>query len=145
MVRIVLRFTCLLATFLQACGGGSPSPTPPPPPPAVASHFSVVAPATSSSGVAFQITVTALSASNTTVTSYAGTVHFISSDPRAVLPADSVLVSGTATFAVTLFTASMQTVTATDTLTASITGVSNSLTIGAGQFGAVDSMTTARQ
>ena len=144
MVRVIVLFTCLLATFFQACGGGTSSPTPPPPPAAVASHFSVVTPATSSAGVAFQITVTALSASNATVTNYAGTVHLTSSDPRAVLPADSVLTNGTGSFPVSLFTLSMQTITSTDAGTATITGVSNSITVNSAQLTPI-TMTTPRE
>lgn len=145
MVTVVLPFSSLLATFLQACGGGGTStPTPPPPPPAVTSHFSVVALATSSSGLSFQITVTALSASNTPVTNYAGTVHFTSSDPRAVLPADSVLTNGTGSFSVSLFTPSMQTITSTDTGAATITGASNSITVDSEQVTSI-TMTMPRE
>ena len=50
---------------------------------APATHFSVTAPANVTSGVAFNVTVTALDASNATVTGYTGTVHFTSSAPPA--------------------------------------------------------------
>lgn len=143
MVRVVLVFTCLLGIFFQACGGGGSS-TPPSPPPIVASHFSVVAPATSSSGLGFEITVTAVSASNTTVTNYGGTVHFTSSDPRAVLPADSVLTNGTGSFPVSLFTPSTQTITSTDAGVATLTGVSNSITVNLAQVTSIP-MTAARE
>jgi len=49
------------------------------PPPAT--HFSVTAPANVTSGAAFNVTVTALDASNVIVPSYTGTVHFTSSRP----------------------------------------------------------------
>jgi len=51
-----------------------------------------------------------------------GTVHFTSSDGAAVLPANATLTNGVGTFGVTLKTAGSQSVTATDTLTGSITG-----------------------
>jgi Pectate lyase superfamily protein len=94
-------------------------------------HFSVSAPANAPSGISFNFTVTALNASNNTVTAYSGTVHFTSSDPRAQLPADSTLVSGSKVFPATLTTAGSQVITATDTATASIAGTSNSINIGA--------------
>src|SRR5262249_43986109 len=55
-------------------------------------------------------------------TGYSGTVHFTSSDPQAVLPGNATLQSGTATFSATLKTAASQTLTATDTSNASVTG-----------------------
>jgi Fe-S cluster assembly iron-binding protein IscA len=95
----------------------------------VATHFSVVAPSSASQGVAFNFTVTALDAAGNTVTGYAGTVHFTSSDGAATLPANSILSSGTGTFAATLVTAGSQTVTATDTVTSSITGTSGQIPV----------------
>jgi hypothetical protein len=85
------RSLCFLISMcslflLNACGGssggGSTSSSF-----AAATHFSVTAPATATTGTAFQITVTALDASNNTVTTYSGTVHFTSTDGQAVLPA----------------------------------------------------------
>ncbi len=52
---------------------------------------------------------------------YTGTVHFSSSAPKAILPADATLTNGTGTFPVTLETAGAQSVTATDTATPSLT------------------------
>ena len=90
-------------------------------------HFSVSAPSTSTAGSAFSITVTALSASNTVVTSYTGTVKFTSSDGQAGLPGNYTFNgtdAGVHTFTnlVTLKTAGSQSVTATDTSNSSITG-----------------------
>ncbi len=90
--------------------------------PAAASHFVIAAPAGATAGIAFSITVTAEDAYNNTVTGYAGTVHFTSSDGAAVLPANSTLTGGTGTFNVTLKTGGSQTLTATDTVTSSVTG-----------------------
>jgi Domain of unknown function DUF11/Bacterial Ig-like domain (group 2)/Divergent InlB B-repeat domain len=94
-----------------------------------ATHFSVTAPATATAGTTFNLTVTALTAANTTATGYTGTVHFTSSDGAAVLPVNSTLTNGAGTFSVTLKTAGAQTIAATDTVTASITGVSGTITV----------------
>ena len=61
-------------------------------------------------GVAHNLTVTAKDASGNTATGYTGTVHFTSSDPAAVLPADATLTNGVGTFSVTLKTAGTQSV-----------------------------------
>jgi hypothetical protein len=92
---------------------------------ATATHFSVSLPASPIAGSAFSFTVTALDQFNNTATGYAGAVHFTSSDPQAVLPANSTLTNGTGTFSATLKTAGSQTITATDTVTPAITGTSN--------------------
>jgi Kelch motif/Galactose oxidase, central domain len=104
-------------------GGGSG------PGPQVATHFTVTAPTTASVSTFFTITVLALDGSNNTVSGYSGTVHFTSSDPQAVLSGDSTLTSGTAAFSASLSSLGSQTITATDTVTASITGTSNSIDV----------------
>lgn len=95
-----------------------------------ATHFSVSGPANSPSGASFNVTVTALDASNNRVTSYSGTVHFTSTDPRAQLPPDSTLVSGSKAFPVTLTAVGNQVITATDVAKAINTGSSNSINVG---------------
>jgi putative Ig domain-containing protein len=115
------------AFLLNACSGGGTTQPPPP----VATHLSVTAPATGTAGTPVSITVSALDASNNVATSYSGTVHFTSTDSQAVLPANSTLTSGKGTFSVTLKTAGSQTITATDTVTASITGSSSSINVSA--------------
>ena len=100
---------------------GSANTTVAPPP---ATHFSVTAPASVNTGVPFNVTVTALAASNATATGYTGTIHFTSSS-AGTLPPDYTFVAGdngTHTFSVTLTTTGSQTITATDTVTPSITG-----------------------
>ncbi len=97
----------------------------------IPTHFSVSAPASPGYGSAANITVTAQDASNATVTTYSGTVHLTSTDGAVVLPADSTLTSGVGTFSVTFETLGAQTVTATDTVTSSITG-SASVTVAKG-------------
>src|SRR5207244_2980864 len=61
--------------------------------------------------------------------SYFGTVHFTSSDPQAVLPADYTFTSADQgqfpIFPATFRTAGSQTITATDTVNSSITGQSS--------------------
>jgi ELWxxDGT repeat protein len=95
--------------------------------PAGVSQLRITAPSSATAGVAFSITVTAQDAYGNTVASYTGTVHFSSTDTRAMLPPDYTFVVGDAgkhTFAsaVILKTSNKQTITATDKGTASITG-----------------------
>src|SRR5437868_3176768 len=111
---------------LVACGGGGGSGGGG----GVATHFSVASPANIPSGTTLNFTVTALDANNN-VTNYSGTLHFTSSDPRAQLPPDSTLVSGTRVFSATLTTAGNQMITATDETAASIAGTSNAINVGA--------------
>ena len=114
-------------SFLGGCGGGGGSTGGG----GQATQFSLSGPPASSTGIVFTFTVTAQDAANDLVASYSGTVHFTSTDPRAVLPADSMLVGGTKTFSATLTNAGMQTITATDT--ASLHG-SLSVTAAAAEF-----------
>src|SRR4029077_16237054 len=69
-------------------------------------------------GVAGNFTVTALDAYGNIATGYRGTIHFSSSDSRAILPANYTFTpgdGGVPTFSVTLKTAGSQSLTATDT------------------------------
>jgi hypothetical protein len=75
--------------------------------------------------------VIALNSSNQTVAGYSGTVHLTSSDALAVLSEDSTLANGTKSFSVTLEDAGSQTITATDTVSAAITGSSSSIEVSA--------------
>jgi len=104
-------------------GGGGP----------VATQFSVTGPASSGAGFSFTFTVTARDAANKIATNYAGMVQFTSSDPAAKLPSNSALVNGTGTFSATLTNAGFQTITATDTISASLMG-SLTVTAVAGEF-----------
>jgi hypothetical protein len=66
------------------------------------------------------------------LSSYTGTVHFTSTDPQAVLPADYTFVAadaGVHTFSVTLKASGNQTISATDVSTGSITGVSDQIVV----------------
>jgi DNA/RNA endonuclease G (NUC1)/fibronectin type 3 domain-containing protein len=107
-------------------GTANTTVTPPP-----ATHFSVTAPASVTTGTSFSVTVTALAASNANATGYTGTVHFTSSS-AGMLPADYTFVggdNGSHTFSVTLDSPGSQTITATDTVTASITGTASTIVV----------------
>jgi hypothetical protein len=76
-------------------------------------------------GTAGNITVTAKDTYGNISPSFTGTVHFTSTDSQALLPADYAFLTvdhGVHTFPVTLKTAGMQTITATDTHSATISG-----------------------
>src|SRR5260370_9603407 len=126
-----LLFLFFLSSLWLLAGCGGASSAPPPPTPAVATHFSVSSPTAETAGTPFNITVTALDASNTVVASYSAKVHFTSTDPQAVLPANSPLTNGTGTFSVTLKTASPQTISVSDAASAAISGTSNSINVTA--------------
>ncbi len=94
--------------------------------PAAASVLVITGPATATAGTAFSITVTAYDADGNVATGYAGTVQFTSSDPTAKLPAKYTFKAsdkGTHTFTgLVLKKKGEESITATDTLTSSITG-----------------------
>jgi len=99
-----------------------------------AADFTVSTPTTATAGTPFGVTVTALDADGNTAAGYRGTVHVTSSDGGAFLPTDYTFVAGDGgvhTFAsgVTLATVGRQTVTATDSVTSSITGTSGPITV----------------
>ena len=98
--------------------------------PGTSTHFSVNAPVAAVAGTPFNIVVTALDAFNNIGASYAGVVHFASSDVAAALPANSTLTNGVGTFSATLNTFGIQTITATDTVTGSINGTSGVIAVG---------------
>ncbi len=95
--------------------------------PAAASVLQVAGyPSPVTAGAAGSFTVTAQDAYGNTVTNYSGTVHFSSGDAQAVLPADYTFTTadhGVHTFdGVFLETAGVQSLTATDTALAGLTG-----------------------
>jgi FG-GAP-like repeat len=96
--------------------------------PAAASQFLVSAPSTAVAGATFSITVSALDPFMNVAPSYRGQVHFTSSDKGAavVLPSDYIFTAtdtGIHSFSnIILNTGGNQTITATDSVTASITG-----------------------
>jgi hypothetical protein len=93
-------------------------------------HFKIDLSATSTiAGNPISVTVAAQDAFNNTTPAYSGTLHFTSSDRQAGLPSDATLTNGVGTFPVTLKTSGTQLITATDTVTASITGTSSPVTV----------------
>jgi hypothetical protein len=100
---------------------------------AAASRFLVAGyPSPARRGVSNPFTVTAQDTFGNIATSYAGTVHFTSSDALATLPADYAFVAGdngTHGFDATFGTAGAQSLTATDTATSSITGTQSGIVV----------------
>ncbi|HKB01089.1 MAG TPA: hypothetical protein VKD90_02670, partial [Gemmataceae bacterium] len=92
-------------------------------PAAVSSPFSVAAVTrfvvtasqpTTTAGTGLTVTVRALDARGQVVANYAGQVHFTSTDPQALLPADGTLTNGEGSFPVTLRTAGPRTIIIAD-------------------------------
>jgi autotransporter-associated beta strand protein len=76
-------------------------------------------------GTAGSLTVTALYPDGSPDTNYTGTVHFTSTDNQATLPPDYTFIAadqGTHTFSITLNTAGLQSLTATDTVVGTVAG-----------------------
>src|SRR5262249_5197888 len=65
---------------------------------AAASLYRLSAPVSTTAGVAFSFTVTALDPFNNTATGYTGSIRFSSTDGQATLPANSSLSNGVGTF-----------------------------------------------
>ena len=92
--------------------------------PAAAASLSILAPTITTAGNSFSITVTAKSASDSTLLNYTGPVHFTSTDPGAILPPDYTFTladDGTHTFRITLTTSGTSGITVTDTTNAALT------------------------
>jgi hypothetical protein len=101
--------------------------------PLAATHFLVSYPATDQAGHFVFGTVTAEDRFNNVDINYAGTIQFTSSDAGAALPDNSTLTLGTGSgFGALLVTAGQQTVTVTDTVDATLTGTSNTITVNPG-------------
>jgi len=101
---------------------------------AAATNFTLSAPASATAGSSFSVTATAKDAYGNRAAGYTGTIHFTSGDGQAVLPANYTFKAGDAgshTFSVTLKKSGSQTVTATDTVTGSITGASGAISVAA--------------
>ncbi|HEX6788597.1 MAG TPA: invasin domain 3-containing protein [Gaiellaceae bacterium] len=99
-----------------------------------ASTLTVSAPASATAGSAFSVTVTALDAYGNTATGYTGTIHFTGGGTSPTLPSNYIFTggdNGTHTFsnAFMLTQAGSRTITATDTVTGSITGTSSSISV----------------
>jgi len=105
--------------------------------PGAATHFTVAGfPSPTTAGVSHGFTVTAKDQYNNTATGYTGTAHFTTSDPGSgvVLPANQAFAPadhGSHAFVATLVTAGMQSLTATDTASPSITGTQSGIQVTA--------------
>jgi hypothetical protein len=90
----------------------------------VATSFRINAPATVTAGTQFTFTIDAISQFGGVDPSYRGTVHFTSSDPSAVLPADFTFrgVPGDHRFKATLNTLGSQSLSVNDTAVPTVTG-----------------------
>jgi hypothetical protein len=101
--------------------------------PAAASGLAVSGfPSPTTAGMTQSFTVTARDSYGNTATSYRGTVHFTSSDSQAGLPADYTFAvgdNGTHMFMATLKTAGTQSITATDTGNASLSGTQSGIVV----------------
>jgi hypothetical protein len=96
-------------------------------------HFIVTGfPSSITAGTQGTFTVTVQDAFGNTATGYRGTVHFTSSDGQAGLPMDYTFTAadnGVHTFMATLKTAGTQSITATDTAEASVTGTQGGIVV----------------
>jgi hypothetical protein len=105
--------------------------------PAAASQLTAGAPAAATAGAGFSVVVTALDPYGNVATGYTGTVHFTSTDAKALLPANYTFTAADAglhTFAtgVTLETAGAQTLSVGDTATGALSATSNGITVSPG-------------
>jgi hypothetical protein len=83
-------------------------------------------------GAAETFTVTAYDPYGNIATGYTGTVHLTSSDGQAALPADYAFTAGDAgshAFSAALKTAGAQSITATDTVDSTVTGLATGITV----------------
>jgi hypothetical protein len=91
-------------------------------------------PVPATAGVSSSITVTAIDQFGNTATSYTGTVHFTSSDPKAALSANykfATADAGKHVFAATLKTAGTQSITSTDTVSGGLTATQSGIVVNA--------------
>jgi uncharacterized protein (TIGR03437 family) len=92
---------------------------------------------TAAVGVPVNFDVTAVAPNGTASNAYAGTVHFTSDDPTAVLPADTTLLVGLGTFPVTFNTPGYHYVIVNDTAAPNVTGTSPSINVTAAGASAI--------
>jgi len=96
-----------------------------------AAKLVISAPTTTTAGSMTTFTVTAVDTVHNTATRYNGIVHITSSDGTAVLPANAKLTNGIGSFKITFKKAGSQSITATDTVNASITGIASGIVVKA--------------
>ncbi|HEX3313651.1 MAG TPA: hypothetical protein VHR72_02115 [Gemmataceae bacterium] len=130
--------TSTLATTLSVSDGNlTGSVTPTVNAVGVATHFALIT-LGSIAGFPAPVEVVALDAHNHIVTNYTGTVHFTNSDSGATLPSDYTFTAGDDgmhLFSVTFATAGKQMLTATDTMTSTLTGQTNVFVLSQLTFG----------
>jgi hypothetical protein len=101
-----------------------------------ATSFTVAGfPSPTIAGVPHTFTVTAKDVGGNIATGYTGTVQLTSSDAQATLPANYTFTgvdAGVHTFSGTLKTVGTRSITATDTVSSSITGTQSNITVNAG-------------
>ena len=91
-------------------------------------------PASARPGNPVTFTVKAVDDSGNTVSRYAGTLHFSSSDPDADVPNDAPLIDGVGTFSITFKTSGTYTIAAADTVISSIAATSDPLPVKAAKL-----------
>jgi hypothetical protein len=100
---------------------------------AAAHSFSISGyPSPDIAGTGHYLTVTAFDVYGNVATGYTGTIHYSSSDPLAYLPANYTLTpifAGSLTLPVRLYTAGTQSITATDTVTPSLTATQSNIMV----------------
>jgi hypothetical protein len=99
---------------------------------AAANKLAVTTSSDAKAGTAQYVTVAVTDAFGNSITNYTGTVKFSSSDLQATLPANYTFSNkdnGTHTFSVTFRTAGVQSLSASDTVNSSITGVAAGITV----------------
>jgi hypothetical protein len=98
--------------------------------PAAASTLSLSGfPTTDTANSTQSFTVAARDPYGNVATGYSGTIHFTSSDPAAILPADTTLTNGIGTFTADLRTPGSQSLMATDTVDSSLTATEGGITV----------------
>ena len=101
--------------FTATASNGTGTSTPIAVIPAAANHLAVTVPPSAETGTPAAFTVTALDPFGNIAPTYAGTVHFSSSDSAATLPPNSTLTGGVGVFSATLVMSGSTTITATAT------------------------------
>jgi hypothetical protein len=94
----------------------------------------ISAPASASPGNPVTFTVKAVDDNGNTVSRYAGTLHFSSTDRDAEVPNDAPLIDGVGTFPITFKTSGTYTIAAADTAISRIAATSDPLRVTAAKF-----------
>jgi hypothetical protein len=94
-----------------------------------ATHLLVVPPGNAATRAPISVQVKALDGADNIAAGYSGKVHFTSSDPNAILPADAPLPMGVGSFSVTLENAGSQTIMVADTVAGSLSKTSDPIVV----------------